>query len=138
MQLPQEHPKHTHDVLRVLPSPGTITAVTSLIFALRAIKKNVSNRSRPPARDRRLAARDASRGLGLCATPLPDQNQASLLSPLATTSHRPLAPLTPHLHLENTLALLFIPRHPSYAHSSESFWSRFYYTSLELPLPSSP
>lgn len=62
MQLPQEHPKHTHDVLRVLPPPGTITAVTSLIFAY-VPQKNVSNQSCPSARDRQLVAWNAPQDL---------------------------------------------------------------------------
>lgn len=100
MQLPQEHPKHTHDVLRVLPPPGTITAVTSLIFAL----KKCQQPKLPICQSGSLRPVMPLRTLGwLYATPLPAQNQASLLSPLATTSHRPLAPLTPHLRLENTL-----------------------------------
>lgn len=97
MQLPQEHPKHTHDVLRVLPSPGTITAVTSLIFAYVPIK-NVSNQSCPSVRDRQLAACNAPQdpGTWLYATPLPDQNQASLLSlwPQPLTDLSLLSPFT--------------------------------------------
>lgn len=63
MQLPQEHPKHTHDVLRVLPSPGTITAVTFLIFCSRAIK-NVSNQRCPSGREQQLRAPNAPQDLG--------------------------------------------------------------------------
>lgn len=70
--------------------------------------------------------------------PLPDQNKSSCSVCLSTTSHRLLTPLTSHLCLQKHFLLQFISRHPSYAHSSESFWSHFYYISLELPLPSSP
>lgn len=66
-------------------------------FCLRAIK-NVSNQSCPSSRDRQLAARNAPQdpGTRLCATPLPDQNQASLLSlwPQRLTDLSPLSPLT--------------------------------------------
>lgn len=97
MQLPQEHPKHTHDVLRVLPSPGTITAVTSLIFLLTCHKK--CQQPKLPIRQRPAACgpeRPSGPGTRLCATPVPDQNPASLLSlwPQHLTDLSPLSPLT--------------------------------------------
>lgn len=97
MQLPQEHPKHTHDVLRVLPSPGTITAVTSLIFLLTCHKK--CQQPKPPIRQRPAArSPNAPRDLGhgsvqlLSLTKIP----ASLLSlwPQHLTDLSPLSPLT--------------------------------------------
>lgn len=135
MQLPQEHPKHTHDVLKSASISWYNHCCYIFDFLFTCHKK--CQQPKLPIRDRQLAARSAPQDLALCNSP-PCPTPSQPPAPLSTTSHRPLAPLSPHLHLENTLTLLLIPRHPSYAHSSESFWSHFYYISLELLLPSSP
>lgn len=141
MQLPhQEHPKHTHDVLRVLPPSSTITAVKSLIFLLTCHKKIASNQSCTSIREWQLTAFNTLRypGTWLYATPsaCPKQKLAfwpSVYNLSQTSRSSYLSPTS-----WNTPALQFISRHPSHARSSESFWSHFYYISLELPLPSSP